>query len=574
MFSRTIPAFVLAVVAMLVAAPVGAQVVQANYPLTVDLLDTTGTYGPVMLTGNAGPAPAPPTAGGVCHNGNYYFSGGPGQDIRSPDISSLDATDFQIDLEFNITSFQAGNMPILMMGNGWRWIGLYVQPTGTLGAKHNNSNMTWSTTTVAAGTWYSASLRFESGILQIDLNGVQIHQDLAIGALNTGNDMCFTTNDFSNGSAYNGCIRNVTLSNDTTLLGGSDYQVNSAISSLDLDGVSGSAFAGAETTVCVGGATTLNSASATGTPTDIAVVFAGTGPTMALSSFNNVVNIDVFHPTMFSFNGGAPNFAGLLNLQPHPGAFSFLVPTGGPFVGSAQQLAVDPSNADGYALSQASQLTVTVGGTVTFAHADDGFVQAFINAPPLCGTSVDFYGTSYTDIFSQSNGWASFTAGNADFTATVAEWQTNEPRLGFGADLEPNNFGTVTLTNLGPALSGSPGASNLVMSYAGVTEWGTGGLGVTSYDIVLNGANGHEIANFTTDGTWGVTPTVAGMSLGAGGTHPAQVSFDGLFGAGLQANVAGTDSVLDANPGGMLANATGWSNIVFPLLDGSAYLVL
>ena len=352
------------------------------------------------------------------------------------------------------------------------------------------------------------------------------------------------------------------------------WQVNSTISSLDLDGVAGSTFQGAETTVCIGGTTILNSNSTAGTPTDIAVVFAPHGPTMALSSFNNTVNIDVLHPTMFSFNGGAPNFAGLLNLQPHPGAFSFLVPTGGPFVGSAQQLAVDPSNADGYALSQASQLTVTVGGTVTFAHADDGFVQAFINAPPLCGTSVDFYGTSYTDIFSNSNGWASFTAGNADFTATVAEWQTNEPRLGFGADLEPNNFGTVTLTNLGPALSGSPGASNLVMSYAGVTEWGTGGLGVTSYDIVLNGPNGHEIANFTTDGTWGATAVVAGMTFGAGGTHPAQVSFDGLFGTGRQANVAGTDSVLDGNAAGMLANASGWSNIVFPLLDGSAYLVL
>ena len=351
------------------------------------------------------------------------------------------------------------------------------------------------------------------------------------------------------------------------------WQVNSATSSLDLDGVSGSSFAGAETTVCAGGATTLNSVSTAGTPTDIAVVFAGTGPTMALSSPNNVVNIDVFHPSMFSFNGGAPNFAGLLNLQPHPGAFSFPVPTGGPFVGSAQQLAVDPSNADGYALSQASQLTVTVGGTLTYTHADDGFVQTTLTASPVCGTSVDFYGTSYTDIFSGSNGFATFVSGSAAFVASQAEWQTLEPRIGFQTDLEPNAYGTVTLTNNGPALSGSPGSSHLTMSYANVTQWGTGGLGVTSYDIVLNGPNGHEIANFTTDGTWGITAVAGGMTLGAGGTHPPLVSFDALFGTGLQANVLGTDSVVDFNAGGMLANASGWSNIQFPLLDGSAYLV-
>ncbi|MEE2713801.1 MAG: hypothetical protein VX913_13605, partial [Planctomycetota bacterium] len=75
------------------------------------------------------------------------------------------------------------------------------------------------------------------------------------------------------------------------------------------------------------------------------------------------------------------------------------------------------------------------------------------------------------------------------------------------------------------------------------------------------------------DGTWGATAVAGGMTLGAGGTHPPLVSFDGLLGTGLQANVAGTDSVVDFNAGGMLANANGWSNIAFPLLDGSAYLV-
>ncbi|MEE2713708.1 MAG: hypothetical protein VX913_13120 [Planctomycetota bacterium] len=351
------------------------------------------------------------------------------------------------------------------------------------------------------------------------------------------------------------------------------WQTNSASSSLDIDGINGSAFQGPKSVVCFGGTSTLNTAVPSGTPSDIAVVFGAHAPTQALSSPNNVVNIDVFNPTMFSFNGGAPNFAGLLNLTPHPGAYSFPIPTGSTFVASAQQLAIDGTNPDGYALSQAPEITVTVGGVLTYAHADDGFVQTTLNVSPICGTSVDFYGTSYTDVFSNSNGWASFVSGSTAFIASQAEWQTLEPRIGMQGDLEPNNFGTVTLTNNGPALSGSPGSSHLTMSYANVTEWGTGGLGVTSYDIVLNGPNGHEIANFTTDGSWGITPVAAGMTLGAGGTHPPLVSFDALFGTGLQANVLGTDSVVDFNAGGMLANVNGWSNIQFPLLDGSAYIV-
>jgi len=48
-----------------------------------------------------------------------------------------------------------------------------------------------------------------------------VHQD-TIGVLNTGNNLNFTTNNFSNGTNHNGCIRNIVIANDTTLgpLGG------------------------------------------------------------------------------------------------------------------------------------------------------------------------------------------------------------------------------------------------------------------------------------------------------------------------------------------------------------------
>lgn len=352
------------------------------------------------------------------------------------------------------------------------------------------------------------------------------------------------------------------------------WQTNSAASSLDVNGTQGTPFAGAATQGCQGQAATLNSAATAGAPSDIAVTFAAHGASMPGSGANNTVNINIFDPSFFNFNGGAPNFGGLLNVQPHPGAFSFPIPTANPLVGSAQQLALDASNPDGYTLSQAPMITVTAGGLLTYAHADDGFIVWFINATPLCGgTYTSFYGTNYNDICSQSNGWASFGAGSTDFTATIPEWQAaGEGRIGFAGDLEPNNFGTVTLAVAGPSQSGDPGASHLVMSYQGVTEWGTGGIGVTSYDIVVNGPQGNEVANFSTDGTWGTTSTVIGMSKGASGTHPPQISLDALMGAGLQAGSV-NDSWLDGNAGGMVPNASGWSNISWPTTYGDACIV-
>lgn len=185
--------------------------VQAYYPLASDLLDATAQYGPMSLLGTT--PPAPPN-NGVCVNGIYYYNSG-GQDVRTPIISTLTTTDFQVDVEFNITAMPAVRAPVLMGGTGWRWLGIYLQANGTVGIKYNNSNLAWSTTTLSTGIWYAASLRFENGIAQLRINNAIVLQ-MTVGALNDGNNKNFTTNDFSNGLSFNGCIRNLTISNDTS----------------------------------------------------------------------------------------------------------------------------------------------------------------------------------------------------------------------------------------------------------------------------------------------------------------------------------------------------------------------
>ena len=192
---------------------VNAQIVQASYPLLTDLLDETGQYGPTTLNGNGVPAPSAPD-NGVCHDGTYYYGGG--QDIRTATISGLDDTDFQIEVDFRITAFTGANRPILVGGNGWRWIGFYTDAAGTLGVLYNNSNYTWSTTTVDAERWYRGVIKFENGNLELFLDGVLVHT-ATIGTLNTSNDFDFTTNNFSNAQAFYGCVRRIVIANDATL---------------------------------------------------------------------------------------------------------------------------------------------------------------------------------------------------------------------------------------------------------------------------------------------------------------------------------------------------------------------
>ncbi|NRA94587.1 MAG: hypothetical protein HRU14_00105 [Planctomycetes bacterium] len=355
--------------------------------------------------------------------------------------------------------------------------------------------------------------------------------------------------------------------------GGNAWQTNSAVSSLDIDGLQGNAYVGAQTTTCVGGAHTLNSASTPGTPTDIAVVFAATGPTMVLSSPNNVVNIDVLHPTMFSFNGGVPNFAGLLNLVPHPGAFSFPVPTGGPFVGSAQQLAIDPSNADGYALSQASQLDVTVGGPgVAGPTADDTPIQISLTGTGFCSGagSIAFYGTTYTQMWISPNGRVAFSASpGIDYTPTLAEALSQTEIVGYWTDLSPNAGGNVTVTNTATSgyridWSGVPYFATPAPLNSFAIEFDPSGVvtldGLTGIGPQPGVAIGGDDAflGMSPGGPGGATddgPTTFGAGLAGGPVNAASMLYDfysASTGAGLSGSLLpGTLNRIDFVPSGL-----------------------
>jgi hypothetical protein len=204
----------LAAAALLGVAPLTAQLTPlAIYPLQTDLLDATNQYGPITLYGTL---VSSTPSNGICMNGLYLFGTTTGEDFRTPILSTMNTSDFQFSFEFKITSLGPNNRPVVMGGHLWRFLGLYVQPNGTVGIKHNNSNYAWSSTTVSAGTWYSATVKYENPTAEVYINGVQV-LSATVGVLSTSTNLNFCTNDYSNGAAFHGCVRNLQIANDPTL---------------------------------------------------------------------------------------------------------------------------------------------------------------------------------------------------------------------------------------------------------------------------------------------------------------------------------------------------------------------
>ncbi|MEO5646878.1 MAG: MopE-related protein, partial [Chitinophagaceae bacterium] len=127
-------------------------------------------------------------------------------------FSSFDSTDFDISVDFRLNAFAASGTPVIVGGTSFRWIGIYVKADSSMGILFNNSIYRWSATKITTGQWYTAVLRYHNGAMELWLNSTLILTQ-NIGPLICGNNFNFTTNNFSNGTALNGCIRNLKIYN-------------------------------------------------------------------------------------------------------------------------------------------------------------------------------------------------------------------------------------------------------------------------------------------------------------------------------------------------------------------------
>ena len=335
------------------------------------------------------------------------------------------------------------------------------------------------------------------------------------------------------------------------------WQQNSAASSLTIDG-------GQYAVRCPFSQFQVNSTTNLGptfwdvglTTTAIVPLGGGGVPTGGLQT----INIDVADPSftlLFLDTTGS--------LAPHSGVFTsgFGLPAGVTIGG--QQAIIDAGSADGMTLSQAVEAfgDSTPTGPLTTALGDDATVNVILGAPPLCFNGmINFYGTGYDNLWVNSNGDVSFTAGHLDFSATVLEWETLMPRIGAQSDLSPQVAGTIIVSET---------AGLVTVDFQGVVEFGGNGGTQTStinFDTIGGGCD----FSLFQDPTF-IHDTVAGISNGAGGTHPgagaASVSFDAARGTGLLVGLP-SDSWIDQATAAGIPNTAGTPYLfISPSADGS-----
>ena len=184
-----------------------AQTLLASYPLTSNLTASFGGFG--NMTASASLA-LPPSA--LCQTSAYP------ENAMTPNISTINSNSFQIETDFLLYGYPSLSIrgPIIVGGSGWRWIGIHVDNTGRIGVLYNNSNYIWSTTIVSTSVWHTAKLQYDNTHVVLFLDGVSVI-DQCIPLLVTGNNLNFTTANFSNGGVINGCIRNLKLYNNPVI---------------------------------------------------------------------------------------------------------------------------------------------------------------------------------------------------------------------------------------------------------------------------------------------------------------------------------------------------------------------
>ncbi len=355
------------------------------------------------------------------------------------------------------------------------------------------------------------------------------------------------------------------------------WELNSAASSLDINGVSTQLACGLNAAVsnqCVGVSSNvaLNSTNV-GFPFDVVYGSLPLAPGGSAGSFatanGQLVNVDVTDPNLGFL-------LGLAFTSPFANAvIPFSSPV--PLAISSQLLNIDVSNPDGFALSAAARFQVNpIATSLTLgqsALADDGFVSLPSGlAPtfPAClgtGPVMPFYGTNYTQTFVASNGRVLFgaSANAGDFSPTATEPVTQSPSMGFWVDLEPN-------LSVGCSLVVDWSTSVVTVAYNNMRYWGNAALflnGSMSLDtatgvITLSGMNTFPVFPVTAGSD---NNMFLGISRGGGlATNPGPTAFAA---AGSGSAALATDMLYVFGQAGTLA--PGVASIAFTPNMGGGY---
>lgn len=275
------------------------------------------------------------------------------------------------------------------------------------------------------------------------------------------------------------------------------YEVNKAGASLNVDGLTTDGTFAASAPYFIGSGATLNfSTSSVGLTFDIAynnAALVAPGTPLAGQS----VNLDIAQG--FTFLSGGPGFTafgGGLGANGFAVSLAITAPAA-PTDLSLQAYAIDPTAPGGLALSQGSHMSVTNSIVATPSLSDDSFSQQTLGQP------FTYYGVTYNDVFIGSNGFLTFGAGSTDFSESVAEFLSMQPRIaGLWDDLNPSLGGTVTYVS-------DAGTGATTVTFTGISEFGT----TNSNDFVMAFDAGQVVL---THGLVASLDSIVGLSPGGG----------------------------------------------------------
>lgn len=211
--------------------------------------------------------------------------------------------------------------------------------------------------------------------------------------------------------------------------------------------------------------------------------------------------------------------------------------------------------------------------TIDGPTGDDSFVAVEL------GQGFPFYGTVHTQVFVGSNGYATFVAGDSDFSPTEGELLDQEPRIaGLWDDLSPNQGGDISI-----CYERAPNGAliQLAIDFNSVVAFGTSGAGLNSFSMILDMSGDIDLA-------WSSTGVASGISIvgvSPGGMLSAANDIGGYETLGGPI-VGGTDQALyhiydgscgndlDVLPGGTATFAYDAMNSAYTVSAGGTFTTL
>ena len=198
----------------------------AHYPLVTDGLDLSGQNQEMTLENTQF------LEGGIYSNGIYIGNDTTGSLIQTPNIIGFDFDDFTISLQFKLDSYPTGQMPIIIAGPSWRWLGAYLEDSHLAFMANDFSEYVVTDNVPPLDRWNTIQLSYSKQYKQVVmyLNGVLV-TDIEIPILFNNDDGMLLNDHGGTGSTFEGYWRRLEIFNTAQILG---VETNNELSNIEV----------------------------------------------------------------------------------------------------------------------------------------------------------------------------------------------------------------------------------------------------------------------------------------------------------------------------------------------------